>query len=201
MCPEDRPVQTRQLIGFAGVGALLIGCFAPLLHHPFGSINYIANGQGDGIFLLVLSGVAAYFVLTENYRYLWIPTLLAVGLCTFTFINISSGLMQAGSAMSKELAGNPFRGIAGAMLASVGYGWGWILLLIGLACLLVTAFMPCAGTFTSQSVAAEDQDEEPAWLGKALDEIKRQGVQAPPHRSRWDSQQASRPSFGKRFRG
>lgn len=198
---EDRLVQTRQIIGFAGVGALVVGCFVPLIQYPFGSINYIANGQGDGIFLLILGAIAAYLVFTESYRYLWVPTILAVALCTFTFINISSGLMEVGSSMEKELAGNPFRGIADVMLASVRFGWGWIPLLIGLGCLLVTSFMPISGTVTPQSVEAEHQEEEPAWVTKALDKIERHSGQSLPRSPRLDNHQPSRPSFGKRMRG
>ncbi len=57
----------RQVIVFLGVGFLLVGSFAPLIYVPFGSVNYIANGRGDGIILLILTGMSAYFIAAEKY--------------------------------------------------------------------------------------------------------------------------------------
>jgi len=201
-------VQIRQIIGFAGVGALLIGCFTPLLRTPLGSINYVAHGNGDGIFLLGIAGGAAYLLFTANYRRLWIPAGLAVGLCSFTFITISTSLMKMNGAISRELAGNPFRGLAEAAAATIGYGWAWVFLVIGLGCLAIAAFMPWEGDRlilpngvpqqTRQSKATEPDEMPPAWLAKSLIEIKQQATATPSRQAQWGP--ASRPAFGKRFR-
>jgi hypothetical protein len=64
-------------IGLAGAAALLIGVFLPLIRLPiFGSVNYIFNGQGDGMIVAVLALVAACTSLARWYRSLWIAGLL-----------------------------------------------------------------------------------------------------------------------------
>jgi HEAT repeat protein len=76
-------------IGLAGAAALLIGVFLPLIRLPiFGSVNYIFNGQGDGMIVAVLALVAACTSLARWYRSLWIAGLLVLALMTFTFTRL-----------------------------------------------------------------------------------------------------------------
>jgi hypothetical protein len=59
----------RQTIGLAGVAALAIGVFVPLVSLPIvGSLTYFNNGKGDGIIVLALAVISALIVLAKRYR-------------------------------------------------------------------------------------------------------------------------------------
>ena len=56
-------MNNKQLVGIFGVILLFIGAFSPMLHIPIrGSITYINNGTGDGMFVLLLAFLAAYYL-------------------------------------------------------------------------------------------------------------------------------------------
>jgi hypothetical protein len=121
----------RQTIGLAGVAALAIGVFVPLVSLPIvGSLTYFNNGKGDGILVLALAVISALIVLTKRYRALWLTGLASLGLIGYSFVNIA----QALAGLERELAGNPFRGLANAQMQ-----WGWALLVIGAILLLAAA--------------------------------------------------------------
>jgi hypothetical protein len=121
----------RQTIGLAGVAALAIGVFVPLVSLPIvGSLTYFNNGKGDGTFVLALAVISALIVLTKRYRALWLTGLASLGLIGYSFMNIARAL----AGLERELAGNPFRGLANAQMQ-----WGWALLVIGSLLLLAAA--------------------------------------------------------------
>jgi hypothetical protein len=61
-----------------------------------------------------------------------------LALLAFTFINFQAKLSDATSQMNRDLAGNPFRGLADVAIQSVQLQWGWALLVVG-AVLLISA--------------------------------------------------------------
>src|SRR5690242_554964 len=121
----------RQTIGLAGVAALAVGVFVPLVSLPIvGSLTYFNNGKGDGMLVLGLAVISALIVLARRYRALWLTGLASLGLIGYSFVNIT----QALAAMERDLASNPFRGLANAQMQ-----WGWALLVIGAILLLAAA--------------------------------------------------------------
>ena len=130
-----------QLIGFAGVALLIFGAFAPLIHLPIvGGISYVGNGRGDGIFVILLAVASGVLLYLKRYDIVLITAALAAGLCVFTFINFESRMSDIRSQMG-DLNGNPFRGLADAVVDSVGLDWGWALLLLGIIGLFAGALM------------------------------------------------------------
>jgi hypothetical protein len=50
---------------------MLIGSFCPVVSIPImGSISYVNNGQGDGVFVLIMAVVALVAVFVRRYRLL-----------------------------------------------------------------------------------------------------------------------------------
>lgn len=132
--------QVRQMVGLMGCVLLFIGVFMPLIKIPFiGDVNYLANGKGDGIIILVLAVVSLFLVLSKNYKGLYFTGLASGGLMLFTFINIQSRISDMKTSLNKSLAGNPFRGIADAAAQAVQIQWGWAFLILGVILLLVAA--------------------------------------------------------------
>lgn len=131
-----------QFVGYGGVLALVLGCFAPLVHLPIvGSMNYIYNGRGDGIIVLILTVAAGVLVFLRLYRGVAFATLAIAAVCTFTFVRFATLMADMRRSVNSDLQGNPFRGLADAMVNSVGLDWAWALLIIGIALLMISALM------------------------------------------------------------
>ena len=132
----------RQLLGIIGSAILFIGVFMPIVKLPVvGEMNYFHNGRGDGVIILALAVTSFVFVLIRWYRQLWITSLSSAGVLAFTFFNFQSKMSQATRQMETELKDNPFRGLADLAVQSVQLQWGWAVLVIGIAFLIVVAAM------------------------------------------------------------
>ena len=133
-------MNTKQILALIGCGILFLGTFAPLVSVPIvGSINYFQNGKGDGIFIILFAALAAIGALTKRNKLLWISGVCSIALLTFTFISFQSRIADAKANMDQQLAGNPFRGLGGAMLNSMQIQWGFGLLVIGAILVIVAA--------------------------------------------------------------
>jgi len=135
-------MSTRQLLGILGSATLFIGVFMPIVRLPIvGEINYFANGRGDGVLILLLAGTSLALVLLKWYRELWITSLGSAAILAYTFVNLLSKISEMKSKMDVDLKDNPFRGFADIAMQSVQLQWGWAILVIGIALLIVTAAM------------------------------------------------------------
>ena len=129
----------KQLFGIAGSVLLFLGVFAPIISVPIvGSLNYFQNGKGDGVIVLVFAIISIGLVLARKYGGLWITGFGSLTVMLFTFVNFQIRLSEMKTNMERELAGNPFRGIADVAMQSIQLQWGWVVLIIG-ACLLIAA--------------------------------------------------------------
>jgi hypothetical protein len=140
--PSDpaAPFTQRQGIALGGAALLLFGVFAPIVTMPIvGSINYFQNGRGDGSIIAALALATAYFALKKRYSHLWWTGLAAGAVMLFTFVNFQLRMSEVRSSMNEDLAGNPFRGLADLAIGSVQLSWGWVLLVLGVACVLYAA--------------------------------------------------------------
>jgi len=132
----------RQLLGIIGSAILFIGVFMPIVKLPVvGEMNYFHNGRGDGVIILALAVTSFVFVLIRWYRQLWITSLSSAAVLAFPFFNFQSKMSQATRQMETELKDNPFRGLADLAVQSVQLQWGWAVLVIGIAFLIVVAAM------------------------------------------------------------
>lgn len=133
-------MEKSEMWGYGGVLLLIFGVFAPLITVPIaGTVNYIQNGTGDGVFVLIFAVLSAIFVAGENYKALWGTGGATIALLLFTFFSLQSRISEMRAEMQTELAGNPFRGLGEAMMQSVQMQWGWAMLGIGAVALLVAA--------------------------------------------------------------
>lgn len=130
----------KQMLGLAGSILLVIGVFSPIVSAPImGNMNYIQNGRGEGIIVLVLAATSFVLTLTKRYKGLWLTGVGSLGVMLFTFINIQSKMSQINADLGGQLAGNPFRGLADMVVQSVQLQWGWAFLIIGAALLIASA--------------------------------------------------------------
>jgi hypothetical protein len=132
----------KALIGLAGSIILFIGIFTPIVSVPIiGTLNYFQNGKGDGVIIMVLALVSVLLIIMGRYRGLWFTGIGSFGVLIFTFINFQVRMSQAKSAMERDLADNPFRGLGELALQSVQLQWGWAILVVGAALVITAAAM------------------------------------------------------------
>lgn len=130
----------KQMLGLIGSILLVIGVFSPIVSAPImGNMNYIQNGRGEGIIVLVLAATSFVLTLTNHYKGLWLTGVGSLGVMLFTFINFQSKMSQINAEMGGQLAGNPFRGLADVVVQSVQLQWGWAFLIVGAALLIAAA--------------------------------------------------------------
>jgi hypothetical protein len=130
----------QKAAAIVGSLVLFLGVFAPIVSMPFaGTINYFQNGRGDGVVLLVLAAISFLLALIGIYRALYLTGAAALAVLLFTFVAFQRAISTAHAEMARELAGNPFAGVAGAMLGSIQLQWGWAVLVIGAGLLITSA--------------------------------------------------------------
>jgi len=135
-------VERKQLLGLTGSIILFLGVFAPILSLPIvGTVNYVMNGKGDGIIVMVLAAVSFVLVRMKEYRPLWATGLCSLGLIGFSFITFQVQISRLKSLTDESLAGNPFRFLADIAMGSIQLQWGWAILITGAGLIIAAAAM------------------------------------------------------------
>lgn len=112
-------------LALIGAALLFVGAFLPLVSVPImGSINYVNNGGGDGIFIVGLAAISAVLALLGRTRFVLFTGLASLALLAFTYLNLQSNMSGARAKMGD----NPF---ADAAMAAIQMQWGWAVLLLG----------------------------------------------------------------------
>ena len=133
-------IDVRMLLGCIGSILLFIGVFTPVLSAPIiGNINYFRNGEGDGVFVLILAVVSLLLSLLKKYKALWLTGLGSLGVMLFSIIHFQVKMAETKSKMGRDLKGNPFKGIADAAIESIQMEWGWAILIMGAIVVVVAA--------------------------------------------------------------
>lgn len=130
--PSNAPVN-RQWLGLVGSSMLAIGVFAPLISVPvMGTVNYFANGIGDGVVVFVLSLAAMYMVYQQSYEKIWYPIIGSILVMIVTAIHYYLEVREQIK---------PLRDASIDMDLSVliQVQWGFGLMLIGLSFLIMCA--------------------------------------------------------------
>jgi hypothetical protein len=127
----------RQLFGLLGSGLLILGTFVPLISVPLlGTMNYFANGKGDGIFIIGYSALALLFTVLKRYKLLWIPAILSIAQLTYALITFTQKMSEASG------------------LISISMEWGWLVLFAGAILLVLAAARKAPETTNSSSETA-----------------------------------------------
>lgn len=120
------------VLSLVGAGLLFIGPFAPLVSVPIlGTMNYFANGKGDGTVLVAIAVVSLIGTALRWVKVQWVLGLAALGLITFFVANVSSKIADLQRSAQADLAGNPFGGLATGFLQGVQVQWGAAVIALG----------------------------------------------------------------------
>lgn len=135
-------INIAQLIGFLGVGLLLLGIFCPIVSLPVvGTLSYFRNGSEEGIALLGLSIASIFCLIRRKFAWLYGTGLWALVLVVAPFLHLQNKLIEIKSEANRELVGNPFRGLADLAMESTQLQWGWVILFLGVTLLLTSAYL------------------------------------------------------------
>lgn len=131
-----------QVMGFLGIVITILGIFSPIFTAPIvGTLNYFRNGAEEAIALIVLTAFSVFFLIRKNYSWLYGSSVWAFLLVAGTFWYYQSLVSDIKAATDRDLAGNPFRGLADIAMAATGLSWGWSLLFLGTGLVVLTAYL------------------------------------------------------------
>lgn len=131
--PEKSP-NAGQWVGLVGSGLLFLGAFMPVVRMPIvGSINYVNNGEGDGVFIVAVAVIAMVSALAGWGLLLGTMGLVSAALMTYSVISFLGLRSESVADLQEELVDNPFAGLGEAMIQSVQLEWGWGVLFLGAA--------------------------------------------------------------------
>jgi hypothetical protein len=111
---------------------MAFGTFLPVLSAPLvGNQNYFQNGQGDGVFVIVLAAITGILALTAAIRFAWISAATAGAFLIYALFNFVSLISDAQAELEASLEGNPFAGLAEGLAGAVQLQWGWLVMFAG----------------------------------------------------------------------
>lgn len=139
---QDLNVDIVQIIGLFGVAITFFGMLSPILTAPgVGTLNYFRNGAEEAIILSVLTLFSTFFLFRKNFAWLYGPSVWSFLLVGGTFWHYQSYIAEVKAEIDRDLAGNPFRGIADMALAATGLSWGWFFLFLGTGLVVLAAYL------------------------------------------------------------
>lgn len=147
----------NMMLGLGGAGALLLGFFCPILRLPIiGSMSYlgfmglmvregaVSEMTISGFLVIAAVVVALVAAVAKQPPLFWVPGLAG---CLAAVLTIGKYFWLQGemaSKMKKDLDGNPFAGLAQAMVQAVSLDFGIGVIVIGAALMIAAAVVPAA---------------------------------------------------------
>lgn len=143
------------MLGLGGAAALLLGFFCPILRLPIiGSMSYlsfigllvregaVSEMTISAILVLASVGLSILVAVLKQPPLFWVP---GISGCLAAVLTIGKYLWMQGemaSKMKQDLDGNPFAGLAQAMVQSVSLDFGIGIIAIGAALVIAGAVVP-----------------------------------------------------------
>jgi hypothetical protein len=130
----------RRLLAFVGTFLLFIGVFLPIMEIPIvGSVDYFRDGEGDGVIVLLFSLISLGIIFLNKYKFLLYTGIASLITILVTFADITVKMNEIKDEYAADMEGNPFGFVGDAMLESISYSWGWLVLIAGAALLIYVA--------------------------------------------------------------
>ena len=150
----------QQLVGLAGGVILLLGVFLPIVSMPIaGSISVFSSGRVDGYILLGLAIISLILAFINNIKPLRITGGISLLIVVIDFIYLLYKLNSIKGDVSDKLKGNPFGGMAEAMMSTVQIQYGWVFLFIGSLLLVYVAFARVANDSVVNDIDLDTQNQ------------------------------------------
>jgi hypothetical protein len=150
---------------------MALGAFCPIVRFPIvGSINYVMDGRGDGVFIIGCSAAIIALVVTGYRRTTGIVAAGALFLMLTTMVQVAVKLSEAQASLAKDKG--PFSGLSTLIANSVGLEWGWVLLIGGALSVIVLAMLtPYEGIAPKPDVNRHKSQEDEGGSFSSADKI------------------------------
>jgi hypothetical protein len=129
-------VSTRLLV-VAGAVIAIGGCFCPFASLPFvGDITYFLNGKGDGVWVVVISGVVGVMAMLNIVT----PAVLGSVLIGALLFSFEARLASAVARILQSVGqgrGTLLSGLGDMLLRQVRIEWGFWVIALGAALMLL----------------------------------------------------------------
>lgn len=139
----------RTKVGLLGCALAGIGVFLPMLQAPIvGQVTYFLNGHGDGVFVLIAAIVSA---VASFYGVAFVAPLggiVTLGFLAFYYTHVQS--LLAGAQASMQQNAGIFSGLGDMLLQSVQFEYGFYVMIIGGALMIVSVLIPHPRAAASQ---------------------------------------------------
>jgi hypothetical protein len=147
----------NMMLGLGGAGALLLGFFCPILRLPIiGSMSYlgfmgllvregaVSEMTVSGFLVIAAVVVAVLAAVAKQTPLFWVPGIAGSLAAVLTIGKYFWMHGEMASKMKKDLDGNPFAGLAKAMVQAVSLDFGIGVIVIGAALIIAAAVVPAA---------------------------------------------------------
>jgi hypothetical protein len=147
----------NMLLGLGGAGALLLGFFCSILRLPIiGSMSYlgfmglmvregaVSEMTISGFLVIAAIVVALIAAVAKQTPLFWVPGIAGSLAAVLTIGKYFWLHGEMASQMKKDLDGNPFAGLAQAMVQAVSLDFGIGVIVIGAALIIAAAVVPAA---------------------------------------------------------
>jgi len=132
----------KQIISIIGLVVLFIGIFSPVVSVPMiGNINYFHQQQTSATILLIMIAFSLIFILHRMFVRLFIASMLSLVIVLVGFFELYFKISDVKQEMSRDLAGNPFRGFVDLAMSTIQIQWGWVLLILGAILVMISSVM------------------------------------------------------------
>lgn len=142
--PSIASMPLKIKVALLGCALAAIGVFLPMLHAPIvGDVNYFLNGHGDGRYILLAAVIAGIFA----YRDITWPSAIA-GVLTLALLAWYYSHVQGMLAAAEKSAQNAgiFSGLGEMLVQSIQIEYGFFVILVGGALMLICNVIPTPTT-------------------------------------------------------
>jgi hypothetical protein len=161
-------LRSESKLALVGAAATAVGTVCPIITLPLiGSINYLAGGKGDGVFIL---GAALVGAAGAAFGTVWLASIIGIGLLAFLLSRLGtflSMIAQSKSEIEEASQGTGFGDIGNLFSLSLNLEWGWLVLFAGALLMIWSGVEPAVKWATGKNRQASSAvpDERSAAVG------------------------------------
>ena len=131
-------MESRQTFAFIGAVLLMLGVFMPIASVPVvGNINLFQNGEGDGLYILILTIPILLLILAKKFGWALIPAGIIALLLFYDLVSLRDRIFQAKAEITRNAQGTMLEGFSNGLAQSVQMQWGWAILGLGIIFIIV----------------------------------------------------------------
>jgi len=125
------------LVGVASM-LMISGVFMPVVKVPIlGDVNYFQNGQGDGVFIVILALIAVTLALSKKYLLNLIPSILISIILLYFFLNVRNTVSGIKQSAEDSIIG----GLTATLVEGVQIQFGWAVIILGNIMLYISVLL------------------------------------------------------------